>query len=86
MLFLYRPRQTYMPFSAPRNMMRQDEYRWKMQESFEATRRVPPQAPGAQPRDAVAKLQDVAAMHESGALTDDEFAVAKAKILAEDAE
>ncbi len=85
MLFLYRPKQTYMPFSAPRNMMRQDEYRWKMQESFEATRRVTPPAPTASPRDTVTKLKDAAALHEAGALSDDEFAAAKAKILAEDA-
>jgi len=86
MLFLYRPRQSYMPFAAPRNMMRQDEYRWKMQGSFDATRRAAPPAPAAGPRDAVAKLKDAAALHEAGVLTDEEFAAAKAKVLAEDAQ
>ena len=85
MLFLYRPRQTYMPFTAPRNMMRQDEYRWQMQDRFEATRRVTPAAPAAEPRDAVTKLKDAAAMHAAGVLTDEEFAAVKAKVLAEDA-
>jgi hypothetical protein len=86
MLFLYRPRQTYMPFNAPRNMMRQDEYRWQMQEAFDATRRVASAAPASAPRDAVTKLKDAAALHEAGVLTDEEFAAAKAKVLAEDAE
>src|SRR5262245_9884401 len=84
MLFLYRPRQTYMPFTAPRNMMRQDEYRWQMQEAFDATHRVAPAAPAAAPRDAVTKLKDAAALHAAGVLTDEEFAAAKAKVLAED--
>jgi hypothetical protein len=75
-----------MPFTAPRNMMRQDEYRWQMQEAFESTRRIPPSAPAAAPRDAVTKLKDAAALHEAGVLTDDEFAAAKAKVLAEDSE
>jgi hypothetical protein len=84
MLFLYRPRQTYMPFSAPRNLMRQDEYRWHMQDEFDATRRVAPAVPAAAPRDAVTKLKDAAALHDAGVLTDEEFDAAKAKVLAED--
>ena len=86
MLFLYRPRQSYMPFSAPRNMMRQDDYRWRMQESFEATRRSAAPAPADAPRDAIARLKDAAALHDAGALSDEEFATVKAKLLAEDAE
>ena len=86
MLFLYRPRQTYMPFAPPRNMMRQDEYRWRMQEAFEATRRVAPATPAAAPRDAMTKLKDAAELHASGVLSDDEFAAVKAKLLAEDGE
>jgi putative oligomerization/nucleic acid binding protein len=84
MLFLYRPPQTYMPYAAPRSPMRQDEYRWQMQEAFDATRRVAPPVPAAAPRDAVTKLKDAAALHEAGVLTDEEFAAAKAKVLAED--
>ena len=43
-------------------------------------------APAAAPRDAVTKLKDAAALHEAGVLTDEEFAAAKAKVLAEDGE
>jgi hypothetical protein len=32
--------------------------------------------------DAIAQLQQLASLHESGALTDEEFAAAKAKVLA----
>ena len=86
MLFLYRPRQTYMPFAAPRNMMRQDDYRRQMQDAFDATRRVAASAPAAAPRDAVTKLKDAAALHDAGVLSNEEFAAAKAKVLAEDGE
>jgi hypothetical protein len=86
MLFLYRPKQTYMPFTAPRNMMRQDEYRWQMQDAFDATRRVSPATPAAAPRDAMTQLKDAAELHAGGMLTDEEFAAVKAKLLAEDAE
>jgi hypothetical protein len=83
MLFLYRPRQTWMPFAPPRNMMGQDEYRARLQQSYEATRRVAPAAPAAVPRDTVTRLKDAAALHASGVLSDEEFAAAKAKVLAE---
>ncbi len=39
----------------------------------------PPPAPVADP---VTKLKDLAALHDSGALTDDEFAAAKRAVLA----
>jgi len=83
MLFLYRPRQTWMPFAPPRNLMDQDVYRARMQQSYEATRRVAPVAPAAAPRDTVTRLKDAAALHASGVLSDEEFAAAKAKVLAE---
>jgi hypothetical protein len=86
MLFLYRPRQTYLPIAPPRNMMRQDEYRWQMQDAFDATRRVSPASPATAPRDAMTRLKDAAALHAAGTLTDEEFASVKAKLLAEDAE
>ena len=40
MLFLYRPRQTYMPFRVPRARTTQGAYNRHLQERFEATRRV----------------------------------------------
>lgn len=45
----------------------------------------PPPAPAAQPAgetDRIAQLQQLASLHDSGALTDEEFAAAKAKVLA----
>jgi hypothetical protein len=85
-LFLYRPPQTWMPFASPRGTMQQAEYNRRLQDSFAATRRVAPReaaatdAPGAE-RDPIAALDDLAALHRSGALTDAEFAAAKAKLL-----
>ena len=66
--------------------MQQAEYNRHLQESFAATRRVGSQpAPAsdepAPERDPISALKDLAALHESGALTDDEFTAAKAKIL-----
>jgi hypothetical protein len=83
MLFLYRPRQTYMPFRRPRPRTDQDLYNYQMQQAFSATRQVPAYtpAPAAPVADTLARLKDLAQLHDSGALTDDEFAAAKAKLL-----
>lgn len=82
MLFLYRPRQTYMPFRRPRSRMEQDQYNLRMQQAFSVTHQVPPAAPAAAAGDdPVARLRDLAQLHESGALTDAEFAAAKAQVL-----
>ena len=85
MLFLYRPRQTYMPYRAPRNMVAQTAYNQQMQDRFDATRRVsstPAAAASSSPSDTVSALSELAQMHASGALDDAEFAAAKAKVLA----
>ena len=83
MLFLYRPRQTYMPFRRPRPRTDQDLYNHQMQQAFSATRQVPAYAPAdaAPAEDPLARLRDLADLHDSGVLTDDEFAAAKAKLL-----
>jgi hypothetical protein len=85
MLFLYRPRQTWMPYQRPRLRVDQDNYNLRMQEAFSATRQVPAPTPApAEPPaadDTVTRLRDLAALHESGALDDAEFAAAKAKVL-----
>ena len=81
MLFLYRPRQTWMPFSLPRNRTQQAAYNRQLQERFESSRRVPRAVP-APARDPIADLKELAALHDSGALTDAEFSAAKAKLLA----
>jgi hypothetical protein len=83
-LFLYRPRQTWMPFRRPRPRSDQDAYNLRLQQSFAATRRVAPavltpsEAPAPDP---VARLRDLAHLHETGALDDAEFVAAKAKVL-----
>jgi hypothetical protein len=87
MLFLYRPRQTWMPYRLPREPTQQQAYNRQMQDSFEATRRVARPEPAsavagpAPSRDPIAALKDLAQLHDSGALTDEEFAAAKAKVL-----
>ena len=81
MLFLYRPRQTWMPYSLPRGRMQQAEYNRQLQERFASTRRVAPAAPVADERDPVTDLKRLAELHESGGLTDAEFEAAKAKFL-----
>ena len=47
MLFLYRPRQTYMPYSLPRNRTDQAAYNRQLQAKFDSSRRVPPAPPAA---------------------------------------
>ncbi|MGH9214966.1 MAG: SHOCT domain-containing protein [Acidimicrobiales bacterium] len=85
MLFLYRPRQTWMPFRRPRPRTDQDAYNLRLQQSFAATRRVPPAAPATPPApDPVARLRDLSHLHETGALDDAEFAAAKVKVLGTD--
>ena len=97
MLFLYRPRQTWMPY-AVRPPSQQRAYNRSLQEKFQGTRRVAPAVPSAQlppptieavaglsplaARDPIAALKELATLHESGALSDDEFTAAKAKLLA----
>lgn len=41
----------------------------------------PPAAPAPAPSDSTAELERLAKLHESGALTDDEFVAAKSKLL-----
>ena len=82
MLFLYRPRQTWMPYSLPRNRTEQAAYNRQLQEKFASTRRVAPAVPAAQ-RDPLSELKELGELHQSGVLTDAEFASAKAKLLAQ---
>jgi Short C-terminal domain len=94
MLFLYRPRQTWMPYRLPRQRTEQAAYNRQLQEKFGATRRVqspiPPDtgtalAPGqpapASAQDVAARLKQLAQLHADGALSNDEFAAAKARVL-----
>jgi hypothetical protein len=81
MLFLYRPRETWMPFGLPRGRTQQAAYNRQLQAKFQSTRRVAPAAPAAAERDPIAALRELGELHQSGVLTDDEFATAKAKLL-----
>ncbi len=83
MLFLYRPRQTWLPINVPSNMTVQQQraYNLQMQDRFAATRRVEPAAPASEGRDPLDALQRLGDMHAAGTLTDAEFATAKAKVL-----
>jgi hypothetical protein len=84
MLFLYRPRQTWMPFRPPRPRTDQDRYNLRMQQAYAATRQVAPYTPPSDPAaadDPVRRLKELVRLHESGALSDAEFAAAKAKVL-----
>jgi hypothetical protein len=81
MLFLYRPRQTWMPFSLPRNRTDQAAYNRQLQDRFASTCRVPPAVPASTAQNPVEALQELAVLHRSGDLTDAEFHVAKSKLL-----
>jgi hypothetical protein len=80
MLFLYRPRQTWMPFALPRNRTQQAAYNRQLQEQFESTRRVPPAVLAAH-RNPLSDLKELGELHRSGVLTDAEFESAKARLL-----
>ena len=60
---------------------RRQAARYDQQDAQQAAA-APPPAPAAAPEDdATAQLQNLAALHTQGVLTDEEFAAAKAKIL-----
>jgi hypothetical protein len=64
----------------------QDAYNEQAQAAYAATQAPPPAyaapAPAPAPEaDTIAELERLARLHESGALSDDEFAAAKARVL-----
>ncbi|HEX3334056.1 MAG TPA: SHOCT domain-containing protein [Acidimicrobiales bacterium] len=89
MIFLLRPPQTYMPYWLPRDPPSRAGWDDQLQKAYSSTRRVAPARPNpnpdpgaaASPRDLVAALKDLGALRESGALSDEEFETAKAKLL-----
>jgi hypothetical protein len=81
MLFLYRPRETWMPFAMPRQRTDQAAYNRELQQQFDTTHRVAPPAPAAAPVDVTSQLRALAEMRATGALTEAEFAAAKARVL-----
>lgn len=82
MLFLLRPRQTWMPYALPRSAAQQNVYSEQLHKAYSSTRRVEPATPSAAP-DPLTALKDLGELHQKGLLTDDEFAAAKAKVLAD---
>jgi hypothetical protein len=87
MLFLMRPRQTWMPYALPRDPRQQNLYNQQLQKGYDNTRRVESSPPSqSEPRDPIAALKELAEMHANGALSDDEFTAAKATLLSTDAE
>ncbi len=64
---------------------RRQEGKWAAQEQQQyeqQQQQMPAQAPApAQEEDPIAKLKQLGGLHDSGVLTDEEFAAAKAKIL-----
>ena len=80
MLFLYRPRQTWMPFAAPRNRTEQAAYNRQLQAKFDSTRRVAPVVPATR-QDTAGHLRALNELRRVGALTDAEFESAKSKLL-----
>ncbi|HEX5308877.1 MAG TPA: SHOCT domain-containing protein [Solirubrobacteraceae bacterium] len=59
---------------------RRQQGRWAAQEQAEAQQQRPP-APQAAAADPVEKLKELGELHQSGVLTDQEFAAAKAKVI-----
>jgi Short C-terminal domain len=84
MLFLYRPRETWMPYALPRDRTEQDQYNRQLQEQYASSRRVRPSSPSDAATDSVTALTQLGALHRNGDLTDDEFAAEKAKVLGRD--
>jgi hypothetical protein len=82
-LFLLRPRQTWMPYALPRDPQQQAYRNEQYHQAYDATRRLPPAQPSAAP-DVITQLKDLAALRDSGTITDAEFADLKARILATD--
>ena len=81
MLFLLRPRQTWMPYALPRSRQQQDLYNEQLQKAYRSTRRVAPPPAVAPQRSLVAELNELAQLRENGVLTDAEFALAKEQLL-----
>ncbi len=63
------------------NRWGQQEAEAQQQQQPEPTYAAPPPAPAAPAADPIQQLKDLADLHTQGILTDEEFAVQKAKIL-----
>jgi hypothetical protein len=74
-----------MTYPLPRDRRQQAAWNEQIQTAYESTRRVPPVTANASASspDLVARLTDLGELHRSGDLSDDEFAAAKARLLAQ---
>jgi hypothetical protein len=93
---MFRPRRPLMrvaagaatatvAYKAGQRRTQQNQYNDQAQAAYAQTQAAPPQAAPAPvapaPADSTAELERLAKLHESGALTDEEFAAAKSKLL-----
>ena len=62
-------------------VQRRQAARWDEQDAQQYDQQYAPEPQEAPEEDATAQLQNLAALHTQGVLTDEEFAAAKAKIL-----
>ena len=65
-----------MPYALPRSRELQDAYNEQLRHAYASTRRVPRSG-----RDLLSQVRELADLHRSGVLSDEEFSAAKAKIL-----
>ena len=72
-------------YKAGQRRTQQNQYNDQAQAAYAQTQAAQPQAASAPaapaPTDSTAELERLAKLHESGALTDEEFAAAKSKLL-----
>jgi Short C-terminal domain len=71
-------------YKAGQRRAEQDVYNEQAQAAYQATQAAPPAyaAPAPAPEtDTIAELERLSRLHESGALSDEEFAAAKARVL-----
>ena len=83
MLFLYRPRQTWMPFALPQSRTQQAAYNRRLQDEFESTRTGrASRSRSRRARSAGTICSGWEISTSSGVLTDAEFEAVKARLLA----
>lgn len=68
--------------SVSNRVSRRQQGRWAKQEQQQTEAQPAPAAPAPEQVDPIERLKELGKLHESGVLTDQEFADAKAKILA----
>jgi hypothetical protein len=90
---MFRPRRPLMrvaagaatatvAYKAGQRRQQQNVYNEQAEAAYTQTQAAPPPAaPARAPGDSTAELERLAKLHESGALSDEEFAAAKSKLL-----